>query len=300
MGFGRWALHHSTFDCGSQDEMSRAASLPLRLQPKKPHGLAGKPDGRSTVRGKMSTMDVFSGMTPEEFEAWWSQGPSVERALELNQSQRAQALKIKLLFKQIATRKDIDAGLTFALMGLASDLYVELVRREAYLKGRHAAWGEVSGDFLGAIRTLKSSPLAFPAVRDLAAAYELASTAANGTMKRRDDETRHGARAALAKTRDPLAFLRGLMFLDSMPGAKSRYLRSFFACLFMKQLKHGADLVGKVIQFCFREQMKPGTLREARRGFNELFPNWPGVSKRLLATLQAPRRQALPRTGASE
>src|SRR4030095_14746056 len=97
-------------------------------------------------------------------------------------------------------------------------------------------------------------------------------------------------RNAAAKTNDPQTFLGSLICLDSMPAKKrTRHLRDFFVCLFSKYFKHKPGLVSEIVRFCFREKMNPSALRQARSDFNKSFPNWPGIVKRILVALKAPR-----------
>lgn len=230
-------------------------------------------------------------MTAEEFEAWWSKGRLAKEWFDLSGPQQVQALNVKLLFKEIATGKDVDAGVIFALMSLASDLSLELIRRRAYRQGRHDVQGERRAELLRAIRTLKENPLAAPLLKTLAVDLEPVLTAGKRMIKRNDAEIRQEALGAAVKSSHPDTFLNNLMLLDSMPGAKhSRHLRSFFACLFAEHCR--GSLVAKIIKFCFGEK---GALRQARAEFNRSFPNWRGVAKQLFKALQPPKKEKPPR-----
>ena len=112
------------------------------------------------VKKELTSPPWFKGMTAEEFEARWSEGRLAKEWFDLSREQRFQTHNVKLLLKEIATGKDVDVGLIFALMSLAHDLYLNLIERRAYQKGRYDAWGEVHAEFFGATKTLKENPFA--------------------------------------------------------------------------------------------------------------------------------------------
>jgi len=229
----------------------------------------------------------LKGMTAEEFEAWWSQGLIAKKWFNLTESQRGQARNIKLLYKDILTRRDVDVGLIFGLMSLASDLHRELIKNSAYVDGCHGVWAEHHSEFLKAVRTLKENPFAPPALKSLSADVE---SIASGAKHLIANELYQGAKNAVAKTREPDHFLGGLIFLDSMPGAKSRYLRSFFACLFAKHLKtNRKGLIGRILQFCFDERLTAKGLKQTRADFRESFPNWRRIADHLFGALRFPK-----------
>jgi hypothetical protein len=238
----------------------------------------------------------LKGMTDDEFNAWWETGPLMQKWFDLNQAQRHEAHHVKMVFKDITTQNEIDAGLVFGLMQLATDLQAKLIERQAYMRGYRSAITETRAALLGATRTIMENPLADTALKSLSMATEMALSNATNTVKRNDAKSRQEAKNTAARCREPRSFLEGLITLDAMPGAKhSRHLRSFFACLFAEHFKPDASragLVVKIIKFCFHEKMNSAALKQARAAFKRSFPNWRGVAKQLFKALQPRLKRA--------
>lgn len=237
------------------------------------------------------TAPWLKGMTSEEFEAWWASGPIARHWLHFDDSQKDQARKAKLLHKEIATHKDVDARMIFALMSLASDVYLELCKREQYQRGRHAVWGKHRNEFFRASATLKENPFPPADLQSVSRHSEVLAITAESIVTKK---IRQDAKSAAINTKEPQIFLQKLIFLDSIPGTKNRYLRSFFACLFAKVLKtNRGGFIGRIIQFCFHERLTAKGLKQSRVDFRESFPNWGGIADQLLRALQPLKAKAL-------
>ena len=223
-------------------------------------------------------------MTVDQFEAWWETGRISKEWFNLTDKQKARAADIKLLFRAIATRTDVDGGLIFVIMDLAGNLHRELIRLSAYENGGQSVWSEQHRRFLIALRTIRENLFASDSFKYASANLEPVVAKARHLPA---VHIRQGVKNTLTSTNKPEVFIAGLVFLDSTPGAKSRYLRSFFACIFFEQLKtNHKGIVGRLIRFCFREKLTAVALKQARADFRKLFPNWRTIAEQLHNTLR--------------
>lgn len=210
------------------------------------------------------------GLSKEDFDKWW-----VERWFWTTLDGRGALFHE--VHRWILTQNMIDVGL-FYIINLA--FRVEDLRK-AMPHEPLQKLGVNQKKLLDAIATIKNSPLSSALVPGT---EEVVRTKPLDDRVIVKESIRPYVERLKSEPKDIGRYVADLATLDAFPSTNpSKHVQSFFISLLSDRFRRTTGqpnfpMVGKIVEMCFGEKLKVGTLEQRCRDFTRRFPYWQKVA----------------------